>query len=938
MSPKSGSSKVKMQQKYFKKLITGILITSFTLMPVMSALVVSIPTAEAQTIGAYTSGLVPTIAQLPLCQGKLTSATSLLFGQASNTAALDASIKKASAAIDVFNQKNSLNDQIAGLGGDSIETNSPETNAKIDELNKKLDAIGASTASLDANDSCIQDIGHLVIKMLLQKITVSTVAWINGGFNGKPAFIQDPGKFFNDIAKNEILQFGGEISDPTLFPFGKLWLQNQAKSFNNKFADNARYSLNDLITQTTPQFSANSFKLNFNQGGWGAWEAMTQVPANNPLGFQIMASNEIQTRLQGTQQSVADNTRQALQAANGFLGDMRCVDSSGSPTAITQQDKTAALAARKPDPCIGVGTWQYVTPGKLVADAATSAINYPNNNLLKANDLNDAMAAILDALLSKFSSTVMEKGFANLGTQGADGSFITNTGIAQADYSSQTEKDFTPVELASSWLAANPNFNIRTDLTQALIDEQRTYSDKLAEQNKELNSTVGGKDYAIDPTTGISNAYGLIPAIDQLDYCIPGPHPGWEQDSQRTLASVTNLIQPITTQDAKDRKGELVAGAQALSPLAGVAVGAAVGSVVPVVGTLVGAAIGGAVSAFVSSLFDGDYNKTVRQFYSLQIQSLTGVATDYPDNTSKVVNTLMSKQATVQALNGILSRYADLMHIVYNSKIMPTITAQAATEFNKISGYNQIIATNNDKITAVKAVVTQLNQIKDSVDALNNEFPDGGDQYNTQLQKDIDSFGRLSSDMVNGDDIASSDNLLKQIIDEKNYVYNNLLKGPSGCEQDLQKDNQNLPTPLYQTERMDYPFPIIYKYPTTQVTIADPWNSGYSNTINSLAVNPKYGPGFLSAYSFQVTSHAQSHNPDVFKYNDCIANADGTVSASYPPGISTISCEVKTGDLMPLGDNAPPATGVSGGVGPFRSLGSTKDAASGPFEHTIGVY
>ena len=70
--------------------------------------------------------------------------------------------------------------------------------------------------------------------MLLQKLTISTVNWINSGFDGKPSFVQDSGKFFKDIAKNEILQFGMEINNPELFPFGKIWMQNQAIIFNNK--------------------------------------------------------------------------------------------------------------------------------------------------------------------------------------------------------------------------------------------------------------------------------------------------------------------------------------------------------------------------------------------------------------------------------------------------------------------------------------------------------------------------------------------------------------------------------------------------------------------------------------------------------------------------------------------------------------------------------
>ena len=96
--------------------------------------------------------------------------------------------------------------------------------------------------------------------MMLQKITLSTVEWINNGFGGKPAFIQDPGEFFGDIAKNEIIQFGLEIDDPILYPFGKAFMRSQAEAFNTHFAQNAQYSLNELIQNTTPQYSSETFQ------------------------------------------------------------------------------------------------------------------------------------------------------------------------------------------------------------------------------------------------------------------------------------------------------------------------------------------------------------------------------------------------------------------------------------------------------------------------------------------------------------------------------------------------------------------------------------------------------------------------------------------------------------------------------------------------------
>ena len=551
-----------MQNKNFKNsIVSFILIVSTLLMPLSF-----IPKkAEAQSISGYTRGLAPAIAKLPQCGGTALGAVKGLFsgiksllGNTLDESKIENGITDMGLGTAVngeYGIPDSLKD--VSSSAQNSATGNPVSDPTTHTLLKKVvDSVAANTAADQKNSdnaTCIASIGRLIIKMLLQKLTQSTVNWIKSGFNGGPAFVQNPSKFFGEIAKDEVLKFGLEINNPQLFPFGKVWMQNTAAAFNNKFQDNAQYSLNKLISATNPDCGTTkdgykigcdtAFSQDFSQGGWNAWTAMTQVPANNPLGFQLMADNELQQRLAGTVQSNAQATHEALQAANGFLGDERCIDDPN----LTRTQETEAL---KKTPAVELcpSGWQYVTPGSMVAYAAQNVMGYQSTSYFNVQDLNDAVAAITDALLSQFSSTIMEKGFVNTSGAGADGTLYTSSEVGSGvAFQTQTQKDFMPSQLTSSWLAANPDFNIRTDLTQALIDEQRTYSDKLALQNKELNSTTDGQPYKVDTltytfpdgtTTKVSNAYGLMPVIYQLDYCIPGPHPGWENDSRTTLKNV----------------------------------------------------------------------------------------------------------------------------------------------------------------------------------------------------------------------------------------------------------------------------------------------------------------------------------------------------------------------------------------------------------------
>ena len=961
--------------------------------------------AEAQlgtfgSISGYTTGLAPAIARLPQCQKELGSGIKKLFNGVFGSGETGGSVEDFNIDMTTGNptptgnptsitdSSNSLEEKSSSL---TIQATVPaisdkEVSNQLKKVNTNLKEILGDTNAINENSTCIQSIGRLIIKMLLQKLTLSTVNWINSGFDGSPSFIQDPGKFFGDIADNEILQFGIEING--INPYSQDWLKNQVLAYKTKFADNARYSLNDLIQQTNPEYSAATFQQDFSMGGWDAWTAMTQVPANNPLGFKLMADNEIQKRLAGTSQSVAQNTRDALQAANGFLGDQRCI-SPGSGQIdynVTWSEYEAGLKATPPIQLCS--SWEYVTPGKMIADYATQVTGYQNNSLLNVQDLNDAVAAISDAILNQFSTSIYEKGFANLDYKGIDGVLVfKDTG--NGDYRTQTEKDFMPSQLSSSWLQANPDFDIRKDLTQALIDEQRTYSDKLALQNKELMSTTDGKDYNIEecpdgwtgtypdctgpvnattvaPGTvtkiigggslsygacpsgwtgtypnckgpggthpGVSNAYGLMPAIYQLDYCIPGPHPGWQDDSRKTLATKLNSITPAE-QQSPNIAGSIANGAIGIGlnfvPYAG-----------PVLSSLFGVLTG---SDEVKN-----QSTNTRLYYTHKFFELTGFefqAVWSKGEDPKDAN-MSSQEGLFYVLNSTLDRYINIMNKTYFSSpdMLPTISAEAEKEFNQLPGYNQIIKDNKNKILAMKTTVSILGDIKNAVDDLNNQLESGqisNDEYENKLKPQINAFGRLSADMVNGDDIAAADDLAKQIVLKKDYIYKNLLKGPYGCEAWLENKTNIKPflsagPGIEQTwddwsnfnvnsvKRMTYPFPIIYDYNQIPAgaTIPDPWGSGYdSGKLPKMPIEngyDKWGPGFLS-----------------FVYFAASFNGNHTYGGSE---------RLHLGDIInnyePCGENVGPVcnyTWVSLGKSNYFHEPPHGDL-QGLFEKTIGIY
>jgi len=819
------------------------------------------------SVSGYISEISPLVSALPGCTSAIGRGIKNLFsGGGSSTTTSTSSESTMSfdefqgvldkLGTDEFDEAAGTSTNLESEVGTALgELGVPITSEKLNTIDSKLDTlikdtveINTSTSAVDTNQNCLNAIGKAIVKMVIQEMTLSIVQWIQGGNDGGPMFVTNPGKFFQDIAKKQILSFGIEIQDPDKFPFGKAFMQNVANSYNRKFADNARYSLNEMIrSSSSGNFSDQTFKADFSKGGWGAWEAMTQVPANNPLGFQLIASNELGKRLEGTDPSEAQQKKDLLAQANGWLGDERCTD----PWGVTKEEDDTALVAGvtleegsrtvttevgTPEFIMGeeqnyvpetVSTtyrrckkWEYVTPGAVVGHALTKSMDNNENSLLDAETLNDAIAAILDAAMARFSSELTTKGLANISTDASDyDSFDSSQLIAGSGAStSQVEMDFSN---PSNWLLAHPNFNIRNDFNQALIDEQRTYVSKLASYNTALSD--------------------LVTNIYQLDYCIPGPHPGWKDDSATVLSAVLGAIPAETIETVKNKTmDEIASAAPIIGVAAGAAIGAVCGSVVPGLGTVIGAAVGVIAGLVITWIDNNDETKKLHAYYAGQIAMLTGIHVGY-DKDEPLIVSLESKSLLVDIMNSILERYAEVINNVYKPEYMPAVAPEAEQEFKKIPGYRQIIKNNKTEIAFRKGIITRMENLKQGIDDESIKLSD----LDNPISPTMTEFARLSAYFIGGNDIANVDNLYKETLDKTDYVYNDLLKGPYGCE----NDPGHFPWwQIADTKRMTY-YPLM-----VQGYKAYPQGVGGYTDSNGIDLSEGgAGPGFLSYVLFLGT-------------------------------------------------------------------------------------
>lgn len=179
-----------------------------------------------------------------------------------------------------------------------------------------------------------------IAKKVLEKITTSTIEWIQGGFHGSPLFLENPDSFFKDIAKSEVKSFVDMFGyDRLRFPFGRDFALNAINNYKNTLQNNMSYSLSGVMNQQ----QAESFRNDFSVGGWNAFFINTQYPQNNYIGWQMMANEALSRQLEGTFQAPAEKMKDLLQQGQGFLSPQNCPTNSAYNNGVNEWNQPTSF-------------------------------------------------------------------------------------------------------------------------------------------------------------------------------------------------------------------------------------------------------------------------------------------------------------------------------------------------------------------------------------------------------------------------------------------------------------------------------------------------------------------------------------------------------------------------------------------------------------------
>ncbi|HWB33826.1 MAG TPA: hypothetical protein VG753_00680 [Candidatus Paceibacterota bacterium] len=367
-----------------------------------------------------------------------------------------------------------------------------------------------STHANQQTDSIITCVTKALARAAIQQITNDTVNWINSGFDGQPAFVQDYNKFFGDIsdeAAGSVIQ-SGDLA----FLCSPFQLQVRiaiAQSYARR-SQAPSCTLSDIAGNV--QDFANG---TFSEGGWQGLIAYTTDPSNNPYAGYMYGESVLQGQISTAKQNAV------LQLSpGGFLSQQKCTtDSSGKKSCTIQ------------------------TPGTVIESNLEQIFGKNIDQLELASSIDD----ILNALVNQIITKTLYKGLASLGNgQNGYGASLSSEDVnaeVQADslindiaqdvqyaqqYGATAQGSITDLQTAQGnlstleycWLGksstgAAANAQAAGDQVTALEAQVDAYNNKIAAANSTIASLQDIQTQALNSASAadVANAQD---AFDQL--------------------------------------------------------------------------------------------------------------------------------------------------------------------------------------------------------------------------------------------------------------------------------------------------------------------------------------------------------------------------------------------------------------------------------------
>ncbi len=227
-------------------------------------------------------------------------------------------------------------------------------------------------------------IAWCVVNAMIEYIANATIAWANSGFNGNPAFLQNPSRFFKDMADyaaGSVIQDIAYGASSGKLNICKPFRINIAIGLSQSYGRNNYRGMQCTLSNITQGKFFGGISVNTKTNtrtrkstgiSWSDWVEVTQKDQNNPYGAYILANEVLYTSIQTRQ-----NTLQFEIGLNkGWLNFKKCPPG--------EKDQTKC---------------DTVTPGSLIENQLNQSLGLSKQRLVLANKFDQMITAIVNNLI-----------------------------------------------------------------------------------------------------------------------------------------------------------------------------------------------------------------------------------------------------------------------------------------------------------------------------------------------------------------------------------------------------------------------------------------------------------------------------------------------------------------------------------------------------------
>lgn len=362
---------------------------------------------------------------------------------------------------------------------------------------------GIITQGLVIKETVLDGIAWVIAKAIVTSMVGSLVNWINSGFEGSPAFVQDLRRNLLEVADRaagEFIEGLGEIGSFICSPFQldiQIALAQEYQQITREDKPIETCTLSGIIDNIEDFYEGN-----FSSGGWENWITITQNPEKyTPYGQLLTAKNAMRIKLAGEQNEKLTE----IDWGQGFLSGKICESIEG-PSGTKESCSISK-------------------PGTTISASLNKALGAGQDQLIAADEMNEIISSLISQLANQAITGVSGllglsggTGYTYAGFDGGSyidaavtesGQAVTGT-VNASDISVSTFSDSIAlhnniVTISNSYISRLNNYANDTDNP----DDRRTEARYLA-----LN-VVTTRDKAIDlipKITTIRDEYSVLEA------------------------------------------------------------------------------------------------------------------------------------------------------------------------------------------------------------------------------------------------------------------------------------------------------------------------------------------------------------------------------------------------------------------------------------------